>query len=515
MNRNKSTTFSGRPAFTLVELLVVLGLMLLLAALAVAFVPSMAQRQNTWRGSDRTTQWLVVARQWAKRDQRPTGVRLQLGNSLPNKTLPNLAWVTSLQYIQQPDDFIAQPGPTIAAGSTLPANNPNVRRIQIVLDPAGTGTFNTVVLERLPSWFRPPILQVGSLVPPGPVVPPPDFSGGSGGSFCAPLGAPYLPFLGSNNMSLWPVQASIYSTPPYPPPFYLPPPPPATLVGQAGDYVEIGGGGQIHQISSITSFSYAANPSIPNDQPGPDPVPGVAPIAGNSVLEANCLKFNSPFPQATNSSGSYVYGTGTTNYRIIRGPRILAGEQDLQLPQDVAIDLNLSKLAVAYNPYNPSFVDILFGSTGQVVGGGAATDKIILFVRDVTKTGLQGDLTLLTVNCRTGLVGAQKVDNSEASTTISNTSLTPPTSPPGPLVFNALTGQPQITVSAPVNGMIGPGSYIILDAGGPNPEVQQVAGLNQSGTTIYLQRVNFAHVAPFTVLLTPYSFALDPRTSGL
>src|SRR5437899_4734829 len=80
-------------AFTLVEMLVVLGLMLVLAALAIAFIPRMNERAKTPRGASQLQMWLLIARQWAKRDNTPTGIRLQAGRLYPSPGAFNPAYV--------------------------------------------------------------------------------------------------------------------------------------------------------------------------------------------------------------------------------------------------------------------------------------------------------------------------------------------------------------------------------------------------------------------------------------
>src|SRR2546427_7500521 len=107
MNRLDLHIVDRRRGFTLVELLVVLALMLVLAALAVAFVPRMNERAKTPRGVSQLQMWLLVARQWAKRDNIPTGIRLQAGRLYPNPAVPNSSFVSDLQYIQQPAPYHA------------------------------------------------------------------------------------------------------------------------------------------------------------------------------------------------------------------------------------------------------------------------------------------------------------------------------------------------------------------------------------------------------------------------
>ncbi len=96
--------------FTLVELLVVVFLILVLATLVVAFAPRLAERQKVPRGASQLQGWLLIAKQRAKRDQLPTGVRLQ-----PDPDNPNV--YRELQYIQKPDDWTG--GPVRVDATTL------------------------------------------------------------------------------------------------------------------------------------------------------------------------------------------------------------------------------------------------------------------------------------------------------------------------------------------------------------------------------------------------------------
>src|SRR5947209_17332750 len=107
MHRLELALVGRRRGFTLVEMLVVLALMLVLAALAVAFVPRMNERAKTPRGASQLQMWLLVARQWAKRDHVPTGIRLQAGRIYPTPATPNVNYVSDIQYIQQPGKYYA------------------------------------------------------------------------------------------------------------------------------------------------------------------------------------------------------------------------------------------------------------------------------------------------------------------------------------------------------------------------------------------------------------------------
>ncbi len=95
-----------------------------------------------------------------------------------------------------------------------------------------------------------------------------------------------------------------------------------------------------------------------------------------------------PVPYIDINPGNPYTATLTVpiQYQISRSPRLLAGEEGLQMPQDVVIDMrsNWSVPAVAAG----GTLDILFSPTGGVVANpsisnGASPEKFILWVRDV------------------------------------------------------------------------------------------------------------------------------------
>lgn len=84
----------SRLAYTLTELLVVIALMLVIAALAAAFLPRLSKSYYTTEAAGRLQSWLQGARLRAKRDGLPTGIRIY-----PDAASPGTA--TSVSLIQQ------------------------------------------------------------------------------------------------------------------------------------------------------------------------------------------------------------------------------------------------------------------------------------------------------------------------------------------------------------------------------------------------------------------------------
>ena len=217
-----------------------------------------------------------------------TGVRLQ-----PQTILPyNGTFVTDLQYIQQPTDFVVTPSST-----------PNdLINVQPVLTQSNLTTVALASQSPTATFW---------------------------GGYTLPT-----------QSNLWPVQV--------------------------GDYFEANGGGLMHQIISV---------------------------------QPNSLGLLSPLPQPINPPG-------TKQYRIVRRPRVLPGEAALSLAQDIVIDLTQSILP-ARNP--DGSIDIVFAPSGAVLVTGI-NDRVIFWVRDVTQdASTPGDQRLISINVRTGWVGADQV----------------------------------------------------------------------------------------------------------
>ena len=65
-----------RSAFTLVELLVVITLIMILAGMAAAFLPAIGDSARQAQAGTMLQQWILTAKQKALRDQVPCGLRL-------------------------------------------------------------------------------------------------------------------------------------------------------------------------------------------------------------------------------------------------------------------------------------------------------------------------------------------------------------------------------------------------------------------------------------------------------
>jgi prepilin-type N-terminal cleavage/methylation domain-containing protein len=329
-----------RRAFTLVELLVVLSLIAFLAALAILIIPNLNDQAKAPRGAVMLQQWLLTAKNRALRDRAPRGVRLSFtGTQDIKSTIITFNPVTDLQYIEQPDPFIVQPG--VKLNPFNPPGNQSLlpfRRINNALDPTTKQPVLTIV-----------ILEPGDAVAP---LPWPDFSGGTG-----------------TDATLWPVQV--------------------------GDYLVVNDG-LPHMITAV-------GPSDPKNNP----------------TAIDMLTLASPLP------APILPGNPVTNYRIIRSPRVV-GDEPLQMPVDIAIDLNtnvlygnpppmvltsITKINATTNQVTGT-MDILFSPSGAVVGRGTAGDAIYLWVRDLTlpMQPPEGDHTIVTIQVRTGAAFAYPVD---------------------------------------------------------------------------------------------------------
>jgi prepilin-type N-terminal cleavage/methylation domain-containing protein len=87
-----------RKAFTLLELLVVVGIIVVLASLTAAFLPSLRQSNNAAKAAQMVQGQLSLAKMKAMRDHGVRGIRL-----IPNEFDPTVC--TEIAFVEQPPDL--------------------------------------------------------------------------------------------------------------------------------------------------------------------------------------------------------------------------------------------------------------------------------------------------------------------------------------------------------------------------------------------------------------------------
>jgi prepilin-type N-terminal cleavage/methylation domain-containing protein len=114
---------SPRRGFTLIELLLVLGIILILATLAVLFLPNLDRHKGVPNAATQLEGWIRLSKNQALRDGAPRGIRLIQDPNNPNNCV-------QLQYIEQPD-------PLAPHGTT-----PNGQRIGVQITTPNPNTPN-------------------------------------------------------------------------------------------------------------------------------------------------------------------------------------------------------------------------------------------------------------------------------------------------------------------------------------------------------------------------------------
>jgi hypothetical protein len=106
----RPTLTSRHAGFTLIELLVALAVAITIMAVSVAVLNTgVIESQRIITSADRVSQWLLTAKNRAKRDGRPRGVRFYR-----SATDPSL--LTEAQYIELPETFVPNPLRDVSRG---------------------------------------------------------------------------------------------------------------------------------------------------------------------------------------------------------------------------------------------------------------------------------------------------------------------------------------------------------------------------------------------------------------
>jgi prepilin-type N-terminal cleavage/methylation domain-containing protein len=282
-----------RRGFTLIELMVVMGIIILLAVLGYMVLPPLSADNNRVRTLDALSEYLLTAKMRAKRDGLATGIRL----------LGAPGTVSTLAYVQQPD---------LITGTTMGAS----------------------LISITPGTSPAPSSAA--------------FTGGDWIGAGTTAGDSYSPV-------------------------------------QPGDYLEVLGGGPAYLITALAQTT----------------------VAGVTTTTLSLL----------NSNASYSATLGaTSNWRILRQPRLLQGEDVKQLPGTYGIDMSAGKsLNVPLRSFTSgttttTYYEILFSPSGSVVGTGTTAGKIVLWVSDFATVTQPGPSGLIAINIRTGFIGAYDVN---------------------------------------------------------------------------------------------------------
>jgi prepilin-type N-terminal cleavage/methylation domain-containing protein len=138
-----------RRGFTLVEMLVVMGIIVLISAAAMLVVPAALNKDRSTDAVTNVKLWLEIAQARAARDGAPRGLRFIVD---PTKLSPisvppsptgsdERLWVTEVQYIEAPPVLVFNPNPPYPNGfvGTVPNLQPHplTPRVEFVYTVAG------------------------------------------------------------------------------------------------------------------------------------------------------------------------------------------------------------------------------------------------------------------------------------------------------------------------------------------------------------------------------------------
>ncbi len=356
-----------RGGFTLVELLVGMGLIILLSALAVGVAYSgILDSHRLTAGTDRINGWLLQARGKAARNQAPVGVRFLIDSTGLK--------CTEAQFIEVPDPY--NPNPT--------GRHDGFRLVFLNHQPGGGPPAPPVVREvhvvtGNPALF--PLTTILSEVSVGDVLSCPEFT-----TLHRVTNVPAPPALDNRLRQLANPNA------PYSP--------------GVNDYVPV---------QSVRLY-------VTNEALLPD-------LGHNIGGLVNTPNLPGPPPSYNPPDREFVPNYSTTTFGFLRQPRPILGEPVLQLSSGTVIDVSGNAALPTtlhdsvYLPgpaLNPGgAVDVLFAPTGEVLN--ATQGKIVLWVRNPdfphprtsgdTRPQYEaaGEMSLVVVYTKTGAVTTQPV----------------------------------------------------------------------------------------------------------
>jgi type II secretory pathway pseudopilin PulG len=311
---------TSRHGLTMVEMLVVIGLILVLGTLTLTISPRIAEDQRAARTADLITGWLLSAKQRAYRDQQSRGIRLVVS--------PDGTQARELMYIERPEDY---------RGGLL----------------------------QVPSPFA-----TGPAPVPGLMTVPPAYA--SATAFVA----------GKDLTNGFPVNEKIVAE---------------------GDFLVL---------DTMESPPYNSH-RIYHLTYVPPGTPGAPPGGGTHIV---CATYDGSSFSVINS-GSPIVNLNNDRFRFVRQPRPLQGEQNLQLPRDMIVDLALPRAqggsilpGLTIAPPPPDRYDIIFTPRGSLQGTNALLGKVVLRIRNATRDVRDGDQTFIVIYTRSGVIAAHPVN---------------------------------------------------------------------------------------------------------
>lgn len=329
------TTRNRRPAFTLMEMMIVLAIIVVVAAIMIPASLALTDRSFVPKGASMLESALALAKTRAVAERRPNGIRLVAADLGRRQTVSGqaFAWYDQIQFIEDPGDYVE--------GFVWGVSDVNVAVPQIVPFPQ-------------PWWsHNPPISPLEKAIPnPGDVPLGVDLIDVAAGPFTYTAlvdtgGTVTTVTVPRSRLLMGPISlltpaanqwtalsstvyksqrfnfsyidrqnASVSATV-------------ASLQGavQPGDKVEILGTGEIYTVVSVSAqisggmvSSLNVNISGVANKQGPITVP---------LLELDRPLSNDIIPPIN----------GRPNFRVIRQPRAVPAMQPIKLPQEVVIDL--------------------------------------------------------------------------------------------------------------------------------------------------------------------------------
>jgi len=354
-----------RAGFTLVELLIVMGIIVLVASLAVLFLPNLDRNKGVPNAVTQVQGWFNLSRQSALRDHNPRGIRLIHDGT---------GKCTQLVYIEQPEP-VAPRGPGIKV---------DIRTIQNgVYDPVLFPTPPNLGSLTVVTLFQDPANQV----PPGQYPDPTAYPGVTWLNWDGVLEGDYFQLDGMVHGT-----AGIrrFTSPPQPgPPGAPPAPPPPYQQSQLVLDRVIEGTESGQSIQMTTGFRVLRAPRpLAGEAPlemhkdvyidltacFPCPLNIDWPAPGQYQQHPSGLAYSFPQP---NPPGGYFTGYANWGAQPIPVPN--------RLPQPVPVDVN--------------YIDVLFNSSGFVAN--APVGRYIIAIRHRDRGN---DMHFVVIYTRTGKI---------------------------------------------------------------------------------------------------------------